>query len=96
MPPLLYTIFVREPDGSQVTYQVEGNDEADCLRLWAKRYRPHATDLSVEFAGSEMGNLPSPAHRILTVTPKEGLQNVWYFYGALDDALITGDIVATA
>lgn len=93
---LLYTISLHEPDGSGVTYQVEAADEAESLRMWAKRYRPDAADFTVEFAGSEMGDLPLPTHGVLTVTPMEGLRNVWYFYGPLDDTLITGHIVATA
>ena len=93
---MLYTITTQKDDGANFTYQIEGPDERETLRLWAELNVPNAGAVRVQLVGQEVRDLPVPAHGVLTVTPMEGLRNVWYFYGALDNEMIDGLIVATA
>ncbi len=92
----LYTITAVGDDGARVTFQVEAADASAAIGRWAKLYSPDAADASVELIGSEVRDLPTPAHDTLIVTPMEGLRHVWCFYGVVDSQMITGEIVLTA
>ena len=93
---MLYTVTTSEAGGATFTCQVEQPDERQALLHAIERLRPPTlSSVQIEPIGGEVRDLPVPAHNLLRVTPMNGLTNVWYFYGAVGDDMITGHIVAT-
>lgn len=95
MPDPLYTVIFRASDGRIFTFQGGGEDALVALCNCAQRYLSSA-NVTAEFAGSEVKNLPGINRDHLTITPMNDLRNVWHFYGAIGDDMISGEVVLTA
>jgi hypothetical protein len=93
---MLYTVIMRGRGGETFTSQVLRPDESEALLHAVGLWRPSGPVVCVELVGADVQDLPALASDLLRVTPMNGLKNVWYFYGALHEEMIDGQIVATA